>query len=186
MSALFLERKEEARSLQKEEEEEHEATKKEGEELSWFHYAAQERQDNMMFEIPDEPVTKIKALYFAQGDDWLASGIPQSIRKRYTHKYALSNLDALKICEISMKTLHQYENPFIDEPLRDGGIVFNWKALENAGFDGVCVRHWDVYDGFEDKFQSWPFWVHLFDVDTLVLWRGAKLTRVHNDFDETK
>ncbi len=151
---------------------------------TWFHYSEEPRTDNMVFRVPVEHMTKIEALHFAQGDEWLETGIPTSLGRKYKHKYILANLESLNICEISMKTFQQLDKPYSPQPNEERGTVFNWKQLEDAGYDGCYIHHWDIFRNFESPFRSWPSWAHAFDIDTIVIWRGALLKEIDNDFAE--
>lgn len=149
-----------------------------------------------------------EALHFARGDAWREWCSYSPELKAYTFKYELANLDELRIATINratmarlvpgtsttlpacyagwtLETVDEAGRPLMPRPYmgevtyadgsKAGQTVFDWAALYDD-YDGAIVDFSDL--AFEDRTRSPACWASLFDVDTLVVWRGAKLKEI--------
>lgn len=149
-----------------------------GKAKKWIHYSVDERVSRTSIEPPAGRTIKFcDAWHFAIDAEWLELGY--SIKAEvYGHKYELTNFDELRILEISSATVNTLLPP---APGTDGAWCFDWKAVADQGYDGVYIHHWDVYECTTCK-NRWRYWVHCFDIDTLVVWRNAEMREVRNDW----
>ena len=142
----------------------------------WTHYAICERESGREVEPPDEMEMKfVQALHFARGRQWLA--FAASWHAPYTRKYVLLNLEQLRILHISPATLN-----FV--PALGDWYTFDWRAVHSA-YDGVHVHVGEIRDQQRAEtrlFRRWRIFASAYDVDTLVIWRGAALREEANDW----
>lgn len=146
----------------------------------WIHYSTEPRVDDLDIQLEEGyEVKAVDALHFAIGTKWVEF-CEGSMHKEYIHKYKLVNFADLKLLEISTRTVTH----LLPLPLTSWGI--NWAAIKARGYDGVYVYHDDLY--YHNKkavpggYTRWQTFAHCFDIDTLVIWRGAKLQQLINDW----
>ncbi len=147
----------------------------------WYHYSVEERADNMDIELKDGFAEKApQALHFAVDKQWVETSADW-IKKTYRYKYRLVNFHELRILEISMRTIGHLQRP---KPCIIPGLP--WNKFKKAGYDGVYI-HCDEIElaTLEERKWYWNRWkdfVHLFDVDTLVIWKNARMEELPNDY----
>ena len=143
-----------------------------------IHYSEPPRSPTTDIDVTTRYADKCpEALHFAFGTEWRDVDIKT---KPYHHKYRLTNVQELKLLEVSRRTIFD----LLPLPLSSWGI--DWKAIRDRGYDGVFVEHSDLYYGgpVPPGYGRWQTFAHCFDIDTFVIWKGAKLEELPNDWPE--
>lgn len=143
-----------------------------------IHYSKHPRAETTDIKVTTRYQDKCpEALHFAFGTRWRDIDIKT---KPYHHKYKLTNVGKLKLLEISRRTMTE----LLPLPLSCWGI--DWKAIQDRGYDGVFVAHDDLYYGGDvpNGCYRWKVFAHCFDINTFVIWSGAKLEELPNDWPE--
>ena len=154
-----------------------------------IHYSEEPRVSPVDIDIQTRYCTKCHdALHFARNTEWRDQEYVTRASRDYQHKYKLErgSLKRMKILEISRRTIFDLL-PF---PLASWGI--DWKAIRDRGYDGVWVDWHSLYHRTKKNnklllpngYTRWRTFAYNYDVDTLVVWRGAVLIERPNDWPE--
>jgi hypothetical protein len=147
---------------------------------TWIHFSEPPRTDNLVIEIEDDGYQEKcnEALHFAVDNRWLDTNSDYSSRE-YKHKYELVNYGELNILDVSR------ENVFELLPLPLGSEGMDFKTISKK-YDGILIHHDEIYYGepLPNGYTRWRYFVHKYEIDTLVVWRGARLKEVVNDWPQ--
>ena len=147
---------------------------------TWIHYAEQERELEFDLQLEEGYFQKCgEAHHFAIDDRWKQFALGAEIVRNYTHKYKIANAAELKILDVSRDNVFK----LLPLPLASWGM--NWDLIRSRGYDGVYIHHDEIYYGpvLPPGYGRWRSFVHNFDVDTLVVWKG-KLEQMPIDWPE--
>lgn len=150
-----------------------------------IHYAEEPRDPCVDIDIQTRYCSKCHdALHFGRNTEWRDGQYVSRNTRDYKYKYKLDrgSLKRMKILEVSRRTIID----LLPLPLASWG--FDWRALRERGYDGVWVDWHSLFQKKKDRpelppgYGRWREFAYKFDIDTLVVWRGAVLVELPNDW----
>jgi len=117
---------------------------------------------------------KPNGLYFARGDQW-ADWCKSADWKLGTHKYVLDNMGDLKLLVLNAETIAAFHDKYDISKIPRFLIQYDWARVAEE-YDGVIVEYHNIMqDQGYSMSNPYETFVSCFDVDTLVVWRNARI-----------
>jgi len=175
--------------------------------MVWTHYSSSKiEQFNEVVYCKGDCIRKPSGLYFSRDNQWKEWCDSEEFR-RGEICYTLSNIDTLDIFTLDYSSVLHFETEFVEsfdrrekpdltdffnsllkDPERDGikkpkeksfyGIPkINWELMYKK-FDGIVIEYDDLLDHLDENGKWWYF-IRNFDVDSLCVWKKAKIELVN-------
>lgn len=103
--------------------------------------------------------------------------------EKWSEVYEAYDLDALNLAVMNQDTIVKFTEKYYTDKNEVCPPMINWEMVAQD-YDGIYIDPSPVEmflpdgEGGMRKSSRWSYFLHMFDVDTLVIWRGARMKRL--------